>query len=49
MGRDGAERTWSGRLFQSVGALAEKALSPKVNLVQGVSIRSLSEDLRERD
>ena len=30
MGRDGAERMWSGRLFHSVGALAENALSPKV-------------------
>ncbi|XP_041958625.1 uncharacterized protein LOC121717966 [Alosa sapidissima] len=48
--QDGAERTWSGRLFQSVGALAEKALSPKVcNLVRGVASRSLSEDRRERD
>ena len=27
MGRDGAKRKWSGRLFQSVGALAENALS----------------------
>ena len=50
MGRDGAEQTWSGRVFQSVRALTEKALSPKVrNLVRGVASRSLLEDRRERD
>ena len=48
MRRDGAERIWSGRLFNSVGAWVEKALSPKVRtLLRGMASRSLSEDRRD--
>ena len=41
MGRDGAERLWSGRLFQRVGGWehwAKNGMSPKVQtLVRGVT------------
>ncbi|CAL8346518.1 unnamed protein product [Arctogadus glacialis] len=43
MGRDGAERLWSGKLFQSVGALAENTPSPKGSGgTQGFGLREFS-------